>query len=194
MVRAVLAGAAGSVGAMAAHGASGGATPSMWALALLPVAAALFALLVRRAGDVAALGAASLLVQVAWHLLLMLTPAGSAPMVHGAHSMAGGHSGGHEGLGMLLAHLAVAVLTVLPCLGAERSLAILARLATAADEALTSAALMLPRAAVVAVPLALPSVTTPVGTTPTRLRTQWAVRRHPDRGPPAARSLLALAA
>lgn len=178
---------------MTAHGLSGGAAPSLWALAVLPVAVALFWLLVRRAGDLAALGAASLLVQVAWHLLLMLTPAGPAPAGHGAHGAVSGHAGGHGDLGMLLSHLAVAVLTVLPCLGAERSLAILTGLATAADEALTTTAL-LPRAALVAVPRARRRPSTPVVTTAVRLRTQWAARRHPDRGPPVSRPALALAA
>lgn len=178
---------------MVAHGASGGATPSVWALAVLPIAVALFAVLVRRAGDVAALGAASLLVQVAWHLLLMLTPAGSGAM-HGAHGPMGAPAASHAELGMLLAHLTVAALTVVPCLGVERTLDLLAGLPTAADGALAATTrLVLLATSGVVVPTVSASTAT-VALTPVRLRSQWTTLRHPDRGPPARRPLLTLAA
>jgi hypothetical protein len=111
--RVVVAGLVCGLGAMVAHASAGGTSPAAAALLLLPASIAVCALLVRRAGDAAALGAAAILTQLGWHAVL--------------HAW-GGDAGSGSGVGtMLLAHLTVAMATVVIVLRAERALVDLAR-------------------------------------------------------------------
>jgi hypothetical protein len=111
--RVVVAGLVCGLGAMVAHASAGGTSPAAAALVLLPASVAVCALLVRRSGDAAALGAAAILTQLGWHAVL--------------HAW-GGDAASGSGVGpMLLAHLTVAAATVAIVLRAERALVDLAR-------------------------------------------------------------------
>lgn len=113
-LRALAAGLVCAVGAMAAHGLSGGGAPGPMALVALPLSVLLTMLVVRRHHDAAALGAAALLSQGLWHVLLMAAPAPAAES--GPVDLTTG------GLRMLVAHLLITVLTVAICRGLDRAI------------------------------------------------------------------------
>lgn len=161
--RSVLAGLICWLGAIAAHGLAGGGTaPVGIALMVAPVSVALCAVIIRRVGDIAAVGSAALLTQLCWHLLLMVT----APH---SHEMAAPSVGT-----MFFAHVAVAGLTVAACLGAERALLELAR---------DLVSCWLPPVAVHHVVRSRP-IGVPTSGEPLR-GPSWLVETAPGRGPPA---------
>lgn len=153
-------------------------------LLVLPTSVVIAALLLRRSPGPWPLAATALLAQLAWHCLWLSLSAsdagpGTAPG-GGEHAVHGGSAPA-----MLVAHLLVALIcTALAC-GLERAL--LRLVARRADDVLARVALAWTRRAV---PVPVWRSTTvdasgPRGSRGPRRRTQY------DRGPPAARFVLA---